>query len=156
MQRYLTKKARPGRGVQLMENAALILLTGLFALCVWFLASMAVMAWERQLFSLKLLLPLIPAVLLALAMNPIAERIRARHHAQLIVKALLERDGRIPADEVEDVTGVRRGADYALQLVEKGYVKDVRLAQGFLCVADVAEAMPPAEAVKPLFRDVEV
>ena len=156
MERYLTEKARPSKIVKLLENLALIVLTGLMALCIWFLVKLVMAAYEMKVFSLNILLPLIPAALLAVLMNPIAERIRARHHAQVLVEALLAHEGRIPADQVDETTGMRRGADYCLELVAKGYVRDVRLAQGFLCVADVADAMPPAEEVKPLFRDVEV
>lgn len=156
MEKYLTLKARPGRGVRLLENVALIVLMGLFALCIWLLASTLMTAYSLGLFRLKNLLPVIPGVLLVLAMNPTAERIRARHHARLIVKALLASEGKIPADEVDERTGMRRGGDYAMQLVSRGYLVNVRLAQGFLCVAEVADEMAPAEEVAPLFRDVEV
>lgn len=156
MERYLTEKARPGLAVRLLENVALIVLIGLLAGCIWLQADMLMKAYKLGLFGLTNLLPVIPAILVALAMNPIAERIRARHHAKLIVKALLASEGKIHVDEVDDKTGMRRGADYAMQLVAKGYMVDVRLAQGFLCVADVADSLAPVEEVAPLFRDVEV
>lgn len=156
MERYLTKKSRPGRGVRLLEAAALLAGFGLFAACIALVAVMAPYMWTLKTVSVKNFLPLIPAVLLVVAMNPIGERIRARKHAGQIVKALLAAQGRIPADEAESVIGVRRAAETAQQLVEKGYMTDVRLVQGCLCLGDTVPESAVAEEIKPIFHDAEV
>ena len=114
------------------------------------------LAYERKVLDVKLLLLLVPLLLLVLVMNPIAERMRARRHALLIVKGLEAAGGCIPADEAEDRIGVRAAADRAQELVTKGYLKDVRVERGFLLLAEAEEQLPPQEEVKQLFRDVEV
>lgn len=158
MEKYLTKKASPGRMVRILENVALLVLFALFAGCIWLTATALLMAYEVKLLSWQNFLPLVPAVLLALLMNPIAERIRARHHARVLVRALLAAEGKIPVDEADNVTGVRRAVETALQLADKGYLCDVRMTQGHLCLeeaADALDARAPKAEVTPLFRDVE-
>ena len=158
MEKYLTKKACPGKAVRLLENVALLALFALLAGCVWMMASALTLAYASQVLSWRNFLPLLPAAVVVLMMNPIAERIRARHHARVLVKALLAADGKIPVDDAETVTGVRRAAETALRLVDRGYMQQVRMTQGFLCVAEVAaelDAQAPAQEVKPLFRDAE-
>lgn len=153
MDKYLTPKTTPGKIVQILENMALLIIFTGFALCLYLLGAALLLAYETKALSWRNLLPLIPAALLALAMNPLMERIRFRHHARVIAKALAEADGKIPADEAEAVIGVRRAADTALQLVEKGYLRDVQLTQGFLCGAEVAANMAPAQEIKAIFKD---
>ena len=156
MERYLTSKTGPDRVVRLLENAALVVLFGLLGVCVYFVAEVAMLAYERKALDVKLLLLLVPLLLLVLVMNPIAERMRARRHALLIVRALEAAGCCIPADEAEDRIGVRAAADRAQELVTKGYLKDVRVERGFLLLAEAEEQLPPQEEVKQLFRDVEV
>ncbi|MBR3764583.1 MAG: hypothetical protein IKK57_08580 [Clostridia bacterium] len=158
MEKYLTKKACPGRAVRILENVALLALFALLAGCIWMTASALTLAYRAQLISWRNFLPLLPAAVVVLMMNPIAERIRARHHARILVKALLAADGKLPVDDAEAVTGMRRAAEMAQQLVEKGYLRDVRMTQGYLCLEEAAQALDalaPKEEVKPLFRDAE-
>ena len=158
MEKYLTKKACPGKAVRLLENVALLALFALLAGCVWMMASALTLAYASQVLSWRNFLPLLPAAVVVLMMNPIAERIRSRHHARVLVKALLAADGKIPVDDAETVTGVRRAAETAQQLVEKGYLRDVRMTQGYLCLEEAAQALDaqaPKAEVTPLFRDAE-
>lgn len=159
MERYLTKKCRPGKGVKLLENAALVVGFGLFALCiavtayvvVTYVQSMGVggLGWQNFLL-------LIPALVLALEMNPLGERIRSRKHAQVIVEKLQKAGGFVHADEAETVIGVRRAAETAMALVEKGYLTDIRLEQGCLLLGEAEAQLPRKEEAKQLFHDVEV
>jgi len=159
MERYLTKKCRPGKGVVALENLALVACFALFALCigatVYVLVTYVPMVGLGGLSWQNFLL-LIPAALLAAAMNPLGERLRARKHARVIVEKLQQAGGRIPADEAEAIIGVRRAAETAQQLVEKGYLTDVRLVQGCRCLGEAAPEEAPAEEIKPLFHDAEV
>lgn len=160
MERYLTKKCRPAKGVKLLENAAMIIGFGLMAGCIGITAYLLMTIVQRSGvsgLSWRNFLLLIPAILLALGLNHVGERIRARKHAQVIVGKLMQAGGCIPADEAEAVIGVRRAADTAQALVEKGYLTDVKMIRGVMCFADAAEAVDaPAEEIRPLFRDVEV
>lgn len=159
MERYLTKKCRPGKGMRLLENAAMVVGFVLFALCiavtvyvvVTYVQSMGVSGLGWQNFLL-----LIPAALLALALNPLGERIRSRKHAQVIAEKLHKAGGFVQADEAEAVIGVRRAAETAMALVEKGYLTDVRLEQGCLLLGEAEAQLPRKEEVKQLFRDAEV
>lgn len=157
MERYLTEKCRPGRGVKLLENTASALLFLFFLGCIYVtLGVLMVGAQFEGGLGVTLLLPLIPAVLALVAMNALAERIRARKHAQVIVKKLQEAGGCVPADEAEAVIGVRKAAQTALSLVEKGYLADVRLEKGVLLLAGAEVDLPEEKPVVTLFHDVEV
>lgn len=159
MERYLTKKCRPGKGIVLLENAAMIVGFGLFAACVvitaLMLATLLPVAGIAGL-SLRNFLLLIPAVLLVLALNALGERMRARKHARVIVAKLQQADGCIPADEAESVIGVRKAADTAMALVSGGYLTEVRMEQGYLLLGDAEAPQSQKEEPKQLFRDAEV
>ena len=158
MEKYLTKKACPGKAVRILENLALLVLFALLAGCIWMMASVLMLAYEVKLLSWQNFLPLVPAALLVLLMNPIAERIRARHHARVLVKALMEAEGKLNVDDAETATGMRRAAETALQLAGKGYLQGVRMTRGHLCLAEAADALDaqaPKEEARPLFRDAE-
>lgn len=157
MERYLTEKCRPGKGVKLLENAALALLFLFFLGCIY--VTVGVLMFGAQFeggLGVTLLLPLIPAALDLVAMNALAERIRARKHAQVIVTKLQEAGGFVQADEAEAVIGVRRAAETARALVEKGYLTDIRLEQGCLLLGEAEATLPRKEEAKQLFHDVEV
>lgn len=156
MERYLTKKCRPGKGVKLLENTAMILCFGLFAACVAATVFVVAKALSLGMLGWQNFLLLIPAVLLAVAMNAVGERMRARKHAQVIVRKLQEAGRCVPADEAESLIGVRKAAQTALTLVEKGYLTDVRLAQGFLLLGDAEAPVEKKPEAKQLFHDVEV
>lgn len=159
MERYLTRKCRPGKGVKLLEKLAMAVGFALFALCIavtvyvvaTYVQSMGVTGLGWQNFLL-----LIPAALLALALNPLGERIRARKHAQVIVEKLQKAGGVVQADKAEAVIGVRRAAETAMTLVEKGYLTDIRLEQGCLLLGEAEATLPRKEEAKQLFHDVEV
>lgn len=157
MERYLTEKCRPGKAVKLLENAASALLFLLFVGCIYVTLMVVMLGAQMEGgLGVMLLLPLVPAVLAVVAMNAVTERIRARKHAQVIVNKLQEAGGFVQADEAEKVIGVRRAAQTALTLVEKGYLTDVRLEQGFLLLVGAEAQLPRKKEAKQLFRDVEV
>ena len=156
MQKYLMPKACPGRAQRALESAAMLVLFCLFAGCITLSIEAVFKDYAYTAVSWRNFLPLIPAVVLVLPMHRLGERFRARQRARTILKALLAAEGKIPAEEAEQVIGVHRAADTALALVERGYLQHVRLTQGFLCLEEAAaelDAQAPQEEIKPLFRD---
>lgn len=161
MEKYLTKKAVPGKAVRFLDNAVLVILFGVLGAWICYVVSIGQELYEADLLGLVMglllaALILIPTILFVLVMNPFAERLRARTHAQRIVKALLDAGGCIPADEAEERIGVRAAADRAQALASKGYLKDVRMERGFLLLAEAEDQLPPKQEVRQLFHDVEV
>lgn len=151
MERYLTDKTRPGRVVRAVEKLALIGLFLLLTACVY----VAVFGYMRE-GGLRIahLYLCLPAVLLVWAMNPIAERLRARKHAKLIVAALMRAEGRLPADELEPACGVRAAAVRARQLVTKGYLTGVCFREGLIGLEGMMRTEDePKRDVVPIFTD---
>lgn len=149
--RYLTRKTRVSRIVVLLENTGAIALFLMMAALVY----VAVYGYQVDGFDIGHLFLCLAEVVLVLPLNVITERKRARKHAQLIVEALLEQEtGCVPCDELEKLCGVRKAAQRAVQLTEKGYLKDVLLRRGMICLADMAPQEPEAaEEIKPIFRN---
>lgn len=163
MEKYLTKKALPGKGLLLAENAALLLLFLLLAACVYGVATV-VMYGARVITAIgaeagglnwRSLLLLVPVILLVLVMNPLAERIRARKHARLIVSALLKSEnGALPMEEMDEACKIRGAADRAMTLVNKGYLTGVTTHKGLVCLSDrIPEEAQEPEEIVPIFRD---
>lgn len=147
-QGYLTQKTRPGRAVRTLEKLALTGLFLLLAACVY----VAVYGYMQDGLSVAHLILAAVAVVIALVMNPIAERMRRRKHAVLIVRALTEAGGWLPCEELEAACGVRKAAQTALLLREKGYLTGVSLKKGLI---GFDEALPAdeAEEIVPIFRN---
>ena len=154
--RYLTDKTRPGKGVRMLENMALVVCFGLFGCCVLGTVLIVMTATQYGAPGWQNFLLLVPALLLTAVMNSITERLRARKHAKVIVEKLQQAGGFVRADEAESLIGVRRAAENAMALVEKGYLTDVRLEQGCLALGEAAALLPQKEEAKQLFRDLEV
>lgn len=150
MEKYLTGKVRPGKGVLVMEKAALVAMT----LLIGVLVHVAVYGWLWHGPGVTHLLLVALVVLLAALMNPIAERMRARKHAGLIVKALEKAGGSMTAEDLEAACGVHKAADTALRLVTKGYLQDVALYKGSLYLG--APEQTEEEPVATLFHDHEM
>ena len=156
MERYLTKKSMPGRGLKLLESAAMIAGFALFAGCIAATLLVVVKALPLGMLGWQNFLLLIPALLLVLALNSLGERIRARKHAQVIVSRLMQAGGAVQADQAEAAIGVRKAVATALTLVEKGYLTDVRLEKGMLMLGEAAAELPEEKPVVQLFHDREV
>lgn len=127
---YLTKKATPDIWATVLENAAVAaLLLMMMGCCVvaffGFLEDGLVLTAHLMLLAILLVL-LIP-------MNLLLERKRARKHAEVVVDALMAaRDGSLPLQELESITGVRDAEKTVNQLLAKGYVQHVSIRQGLV------------------------
>ena len=89
MQKYLTKKACPGKVRRVLESAAMLVLFCLFAGCITLTIEAVFKDYAYTAVSWRNFLPLIPAVVLVLPMHRLGERFRARLQARVILKALL-------------------------------------------------------------------
>lgn len=150
-EKYLAQRTRVSTAVVLLENLAAV---GLFLL-MSMLVIVAVYGFQVDGLAAGHAMLCVAEVLLVIPLNLITERKRARKHAELIVDALAaQAEGRIPCDELEAVCGVRRAAQRAVQLSEKGYLTGIGLRKGYVCLMDrQAEEPEEAEDVKPIFHN---
>lgn len=145
---YLTERAKPGKGIQLVEKLGLIALFGVLSALVF----VAVYGYYKEGLSFGHLFMCIPAVLIVLAMNPIAERFRRRKHAELIVRALMRTEGSVLVEDFDEATGMRGSANTATQLIGLGYLQHITVKKDAVCLGDLKDETPPEEIV-PIFQD---
>ena len=148
MTRYLTEKTKPGKGRMLLEKAVLIALFALLAIIVY----VAVYGYLVDGLSMGHVIMCVPAVLLVLAMTPFTEQMRARKHAELIVRALMQADEGMPFEELEGACGVRNAADVAMKLKKRGYLKEIYLHKGVIRLGAPPEE-EEQEEIRTIFRD---
>jgi len=149
-ERYLTRKARPGKAVIWLENAALV------ALFLVIAALVQTAVYGYMTYGLMAAHAALAAIILAIfaVMNLLTERKRCRMHAERIVRALLQQeDGCILCDEMGKHTGVRKAADEAVRLGEKGYLTDVVLRKGCIGLADRMPEAVEEVPVTPIFKN---
>lgn len=142
MERYLTKKARPGKMALLAENAACLALTaGILALL---LIGVAGYVMDGLVLIPHLLLLAAIAVLLWL-LSRLTERKRARKHASVIVSALLT-GGSMPCEELENLTRVNRVHQRILDLTSQSYLTGVTVEKAVARLTGHAPVQPEAAA----------
>lgn len=142
MERYLTKKARPGKMALLAENAACLALTA--GVLVLLLIGVAGYVMDGLVLIPHLIL-LGMIVLLLWLLSRLTERKRACKHASVIISALLT-GGSMPCEELENLTRVNRVHQRILDLTSQGCLTGVTVEKAVARLTAHAPAQPEAPA----------